>query len=121
MENTTKINPKTTVVARVASEDIQQGDYVTVLNEIVEVPSFLWCCSNGTLPSDEPIRIRYMPTDAGQPFRVVVVCLPFVYAQRPKGGTVALDTRQHQLVRLDPESGRAVWKRLRKPSKRKRN
>ncbi len=120
METTTEIKYQTTVAARVAGEDIQQGDYVTVLNEIVELPSFLWCCSGGTLPTDEPVRIRYMPSGAGQPFKVVAVCLPFVYTKRPKGGTTTFDTRQHQLVRLDPDSGGAVWKRLRKTLKKKR-
>ena len=120
METTTETNYQTTVAARVAGEDIKQGDYVTVLNEIVELPSFLWSCSGSTLPADEPVRIRYMPSDAGQPFKVVAVCLPFVYTKRPKGGTKTFDTRQNQLVRLDPDSGHAVWKRLRKSLKKKR-
>lgn len=118
METETK--PQTTVAARVAGEDIKLGDYVTVLNEIVELPSFLWSCSGGTLPADEPVRLRYMPSDAGQPYKVVSVCLPFVYTERPRGGTTTFDTRQSQLVRLDAKSGRTIWKRLRKPFKRKR-
>ncbi|MEM9589391.1 MAG: hypothetical protein AAGA03_19070 [Planctomycetota bacterium] len=120
METTTETHYATNVAARVAGEDIRRGDYVTVLNEIVELPSFLWCCSGGTLPADEPVRIRCMPGDAGHPFRVVAVCLPFVYTKRPKGGTATFDTRQYQLVRLDRDSGRAMWKRLRKPAKKKR-
>ena len=119
METTTETNYQTTVAARVAGEDIKQGDYVTVLNEIVELPSFLWSCSGSTLPADEPVRIRYMPSDAGLPFKVVAVCLPFVYTKRPKGGTKTFDTRQNQLVRLDPDSGHAVWKRLRKTLKKR--
>ncbi|QEG39254.1 hypothetical protein [Roseimaritima ulvae] len=123
MESKTKIHTKnfaTNVAARVAGEDIQPGDYVTVLNEIVELPSYLWGCSGGTLPADELVRLRYMPSDAGQPYKVVAVCLPFVYTERPKGGTNTFDTRQNQLVRLDRETGRTVWKRLRKPLKKKR-
>ncbi|QDV85156.1 hypothetical protein [Planctomycetes bacterium TBK1r] len=120
METTTEINFATSVAARVAGEDIKRGDYVTVLNEIVELPSYLWGCSGVMLPADEPVRIRYMPCDAGQPFKVVAVCLPFVYTKRPKGDTKTFDTRQNQLVRLDPGSGRSVWKRLRKHLKKKR-
>ena len=120
METTTETNDQTTVAARVAGEDIKRGDYVTVLNEIVELPSFLWSCSGTTLPADEPVRIRYRPSDAGKPFKVVAVCLPFVYTKRPKGGTTTFDTRQKQLVRIDPDNGRAVWKRLRKALKKKR-
>ncbi|MCA9216544.1 MAG: hypothetical protein KDB27_25920 [Planctomycetales bacterium] len=120
METTTEINDQTTVAARVAGEDIKRGDYVTVLNEIVELPSFLWSCSSTTLPADEPVRIRYMPRDAGQPFKVVAVCLPFVYTKRPNGGTTTFDTRQNQLVRLAPDSGRVAWKRMGKSLKKKR-
>lgn len=121
METTTETRSQTTVASRVAGEDIRRGDYVTVLNEIVEFPSFLWNCSSSTLPADEPIRIRYMPTDdVGQPFKVVSVCLPFVYTKRRKGGTKTFDTRQNQLVRLDPNCGHAVWKGLRKSLKKKR-
>jgi hypothetical protein len=117
----TKTQPKshTTVAARIAGEDIKRGDYVTVLNDIFELPSFLWCCSSSTLPPDEPVRSRYMAREAGQPFKVIAVCLPFVYAKRPPGKLHTIDTRRQQLVRLDPESGRCVWKRMRKMLKSK--
>lgn len=104
----------TTVAARIAGEDIKRGDYVTVLNETFELPSFLWSCSSSTLPLDEPIRSQYMSREAGQPFKVTAICLPFVYAKRPSGGLHAFDTRRQQLVRLDPDSGRSVWKGMRK-------
>lgn len=122
MTSTTELESHTTVAARVAGEDIQRGDYVTVLNEIVELPSFLWCDSSFSLPTNEPVRTRYMPSAAGRPFKVVAVCLPFVYAQRPKGKLATFDTRQQQLVRLDRASGRRVWKQmsLMKVSKKKR-
>ncbi|WP_153558073.1 hypothetical protein [Roseimaritima sediminicola] len=120
MATTTGTEFETRVAARVAGEDIRRGDFVTVLNEIVELPSFLWSCSGASFAPDEPVRMRLMPGEAGQPFKVIEVCLPFVYAERPKGGTEIFDTRQKQLVRLDGDSGRAVWQRLRKPSKKKR-
>ena len=120
MESTTETNYRTTVAARVAGEDIKRGDYVTVLNEVVELPSFYWSGAGSTLPADEPVRVCFMPSDAGQPFKVVAVCLPFVYTERPRGGTTTFDTRQKQLVRLDPDSGCTVWKRLRKALKKKR-
>ncbi len=117
----TKTQPKshTNVAARIVGEDIKRGDYVSVLNEIFELPSFLWCCTSSTLPPDEPVRSRYMSREAGQPFKVIVVCLPFVYARRPLGKLHTFDTRRHQLVRLDSESGRSVWKRMRKLLKSK--
>ena len=120
MKTTTETNFQTTVAARIAGEDINQGDYVTVLYEIVELPSFLWSCSGVALPADEPVRTRYMPRDAGQPYKVIAVCLPFVYAKRPRGGINVIDTRQQQLVRLDAARSREVWKQMRNTLKKKR-
>ena len=120
METTTETNYQITVAARVAGDDIKRGDFVTVLNEMYELPSFLWSCSGGALPADEPVQVRFMPRDPGRPFKVVAVCLPFVYTKRSDGSARTFDTRQHQLVRLDPETARRVWKRLRKTVKKKR-
>ena len=122
MKTTTESRSKTvtTVAARIAGEDIAKGDYVTILSEIIELPSYLWDCSGISQPIDELVRLRYLPRAAGEPHKVVAVCLPFVYTKRPKGGTKTFDTRQNQLVRLDPDSGRTVWKRLRKSLKKKR-
>ncbi|MCA9150340.1 MAG: hypothetical protein KDA92_13610 [Planctomycetales bacterium] len=114
MKSTINRHASTTVAARIAGEDIKPGDFVAVLSEVIELPSFFWSCSSVTLPVDEPVRSRYLPRDAGQPFRVVAICLPFVYANRPRGSLATFDIRRHQLVRLDPQSGREVWKRLRK-------
>ena len=120
METTTETNFGTKVAARVAGEDIKPGDYVTALTEIYELPSFLWCCSGGTLAADEPVRSVYKARDAGHPSKVLAVCLPFVYTQQARGGTAIFDIRKHQLVRLDRDTGRKVWKRLRKNLKEKR-
>ncbi len=114
----TRIGAATTVAARIAGEDIAKGDYVTVLSEIIEAPSFLWDCSGLSIPLDEPVRTRYMPRSAGEPHKVVAVCLPFVYAERPRGNLIAFDTRQQQLVRLDHTTGRSLWKRMRKARKK---
>jgi hypothetical protein len=119
MNATTETSSATTVAARIAGEDINQGDYVTVLNEIIELPSYLWACSGAALPADEPVRTRYMPRDAGQPCKVIAVCLPFVYVERPKGSVVIFDTRQQQLVRLDPDRGCSVWKQMQKTLQKK--
>jgi len=114
---TTKTKSATTIAARVAGEDIAKGDYVTILSEIIELPSFLWCCSSVSLPPDEPVRIRYLPQAVGQPHQVVAVCLPFVYAKLPSSKIIALDTRQQQLVRLDRVNGRSLWKQMQKAVK----
>lgn len=120
MKTTTETRSKavTTVAARIAGEDIAKGDYVTILSEIIELPSFLWSCSSVSLPIDEPVRTRYLPRAAGEPHKVVTVCLPFVYAKRPRGNLIAFDTRQQQLVRLDRRNGRSLWKQLRKAARK---
>jgi len=119
MKTSTETRSKTvtTVAARIAGEDIAKGDFVTILSEIIEAPSFLWNCSSVSLPPDEPVRTRYLPRAAGEPHKVVAVCLPFVYAKRPRGTLIAFDTRQQQLVRLDRDNGRSLWKQMRKATK----
>ncbi|WP_442510568.1 hypothetical protein SH528x_002194 [Novipirellula sp. SH528] len=121
MKTTTESRSKTvtTVAARIAGEDIAKGDYVTILSEIIELPSYLWDCSGILQPIDELVRLRYLPNAAGEPHKVVAVCLPFVYAKRPKGNLIAFDTRQQQLVRLDRDNGRSLWKQMGKTTKKK--
>lgn len=106
-----KDQPENTVAARVAGEDLQCGDYVTVLNEVVELPSFLWCHSDHSLAPDEPVRFRFTPQNAGNPQKVVGVCLPFVYAENDMGIMTTFDTRRQQLVRLDRKCAKRVWKK----------
>ena len=120
MNTTAKTQRDTSVAARIAGEDIQPGDFVTILHETVELPSFLWNCSDTTLPADELVRVRYLPNVPGQPHKVIAICLPFVYVKCPRANVFAFDVRQQQLVRLDRESAREVWKQIRKKSKKKR-
>ncbi len=121
MKTTTESRSKTvtTVAARIAGEYIAKGDFVTILSEIIELPSYLWSCSGISQPIDELVRLRYLPNAAGEPHKVVAVCLPFVYAKRPKGNLIAFDTRQQQLVRLDRDNGRSLWKQMGKTTKKK--
>lgn len=120
MKTASITSTETTVARRVAGEDIAAGDFVTVMNDLVELPSFLWACSAISLPAEEPVRIRYMVSNAGIPHEVISVCLPFVYAKTPGGTVITIDTRQRQLVRLDETCARLVWKELKLPSKKKR-
>jgi len=113
MKVTTEKNLDTTVAARIAGEDIARGDFVAVMNDIIEFPSFFWCSSPLTLAPDEPVRIRYLAYDAGLPYKVIGVCLPFVYVKSHKGSVRVLDTRKQHLVRLARDLARTVWKRLR--------
>lgn len=119
MRNTTDTHLETTLAASVAGEDITCGDFIAVMNEVVELPSYLWSGCDISLPSDEPVRLRFLPCDAGEPRKVIAVCLPFVYAKKPNGSVVTLDVRRYQLLRLDRVCARAAWK-ARKPSKKRR-
>jgi hypothetical protein len=113
MTSTTENEFQTSVAARIAGEDIQLGDYISVASEIIELPSYLWSCSGSILAIDEPVRTRFLPREAGHPFKVIAVCLPFVYAKRACGKLATFDIRNQQLVRLDRETGRKIWKEMR--------
>lgn len=120
MKVATQTELETTVAARIAGEDIACGDFVAVMNEIIELPSFLWNCSGVSLAPDEPVRIRYAASDAGQPYKVIGVCLPFVYAETHRERVVVFDTRQRQLVRLDQACANAVWEVMKSRGKKAR-
>jgi hypothetical protein len=99
--------------ATVAGEDLACGDYVARLNETVELPSYMWDSWMASLSPHELVRLKVVPRDAGQPLKVLAICLPFVYAKTPRKETLTIDTRRTQLVRLDRECAKAVWKELR--------
>jgi hypothetical protein len=103
------------LAARVAPEDLRCGDFVAVLSEIVELPSFLW---TETLPSaqDELVRLRRLPTEGRVPLKVKAICLPFIFVKLPRGEFQTIDVRLASLVRLETSYARTVWKSLRKPS-----
>lgn len=120
MNLSTEVESETTVAARIAGEDIARGDFVTVLNETIEVASFLWTCSAVSLPPEEPVRIRYAASDAGWPRQVIGVCLPFIYVKTPRGVVKTIDIRLQQLVRLDRACAQIVWDELKPAPKKKR-
>ena len=99
----------TEVAKRIAGEDLQIGDYITVLNELYELPSFLWGCTGESLPAGEPVKVQFMSRNAGVPHQVKQVCLPFVYAKTPQNKLVTFDIRRHNLVRLHRKSARSIW------------
>lgn len=110
-KSATELEPK--AAATVAGEDLARGDYVSFLNETVDLPSFFWDGCGAGLSPHELVRLKLIPCDAGQPLKVIAVCLPFVYAKAPRGETATIDTRRTQLVRLDRRCAKVVWKALR--------
>lgn len=84
-----------------APEDIRRGDFVALLDEEIEIPSFWWHTDAALLPPDLPVRLRLIPRDEAVPLKVRQVCLPFVLAKHPVGNTRTLDVRRMRLARLD--------------------
>lgn len=110
-----------TTSQRTAVEDLQLGDYVAVLRVVCEVPSFLWRDEGHNLAPDEPVRIRMLPEDSGQPLLVKQLCLPFVFVETPDGSCETLDLRRCELTRLAPEFGKAVSSDLKSSAKKLRS
>jgi hypothetical protein len=101
------------VATVVAPEDLRGGDFVAVLAEIVELPTFLWnetLCGQG-----EMVRIRRLPTEERVPLKVKAICLPFVFVKQPNGRFQTIDVRLASLVRLERNYAKRVWKTLRTP------
>ncbi len=112
MNTESTIKVETTTAATVAGEDLACGDYVSLLTETVELPSFLWNCSDLMLSPHELVRLKVIPSQAGQPLKVMAICLPFVYAKTSAGEMTTLDIRRAQLVRLDRRCAKSIWKQL---------
>jgi hypothetical protein len=88
------------VARSLAAEDLRCGDFVAILHEVVEWPSFFWCGDPQLLPPDQPVRLVCRAGDGGVPLKVKAICLPFVFVKQPCGKHRVLDVRQHRLVRL---------------------
>jgi hypothetical protein len=103
------------VASVLAPEDIQKGDFVATFSQTYELPSFYWDdCISASEPS--VIRLRFKSPDAGRPYRVKAICLPFVYVKRSKSDHAVLDVRSTQLVRLDRDYARAILADAKKQS-----
>ena len=102
------------VAKPLAPEDIRRGDYVAVLDEMYEIPSYCWREDAALHPRDELVRIRLIPAQDAPPHKVKSVCLPFVLAKQPTGERRTFDLRRTRLARLDKGYGAAAWKAYKK-------
>lgn len=110
---------QSTVAATVAGDDLRCGDYIAVLTQTCELPSFLWDNSDFRLSPHELVRLQVIPCDAGLPLKVFAICLPFVYVFPPgKKEVKTLDLRRMQLVRLNKTHAKTVWKQMQQPRER---
>lgn len=115
MKTKTRIHPVPTLAATVAGEDLNCGDYVALLNETICLPGYLanfFGCGEGGFAPQESIRYQSIPENAGQPLKVIAICLPFVYGTTASGGTVIIDIRRFQVVRLDRDCAKTIWKQI---------
>ena len=112
MKTSANDNNEARVASCLAPEDLRLGDFVGILYETVEVPSFHWTGEVPSLSPEELVRIVYRPTEGGTPLKVKAICLPFVFIKKPTGEHQTLDVRRHQLVRLSRSYARLVWKSL---------
>lgn len=120
MKTRTATNCETYVGRTVAPEDVRCGDFVSILNEVVEYPSFLWWCDPQLLAPNEPVRVKWRAPDEGTPLKVKAICLPFLFVKAPSGQHRTLDLRQCQLVRLREDYAQMVWKTLSRQKKKRR-
>ena len=98
-----------TLARALAPEDVRLGDYVALLDEIFELPSFWWYADSALHPREQLVRIRMIPTQENLPLKVKSVCLPFVLAKNPAGEKRTLDLRRCRLARLDREYAASAW------------
>lgn len=111
-ENELSEDASSAVAASVAPEDLRRGDFIAVLSEVIELPSFLWT-ETLTGTRDEVIRLSRLPTGSRAPLKIKAICLPFVFVKSPCGDYQTIDIRLARLVRLDKQYAKTVWKRMR--------
>lgn len=98
-----------------APEDIARGDFVTILAQLSEYPTFHWCPDLGSQSPDELIRIWWHIRPDHEIHKVVAICLPLLLVKNSAGEYSQLDVRQYQLARLARGYARLVWKKTKPP------
>ncbi|MEO0515024.1 MAG: hypothetical protein AAF086_06985 [Planctomycetota bacterium] len=101
---------KLTTTRPLAPEDLRVGDGVAVARVTVQVMA----CDDPPAGQthNRVLKADFIPRDAGDPLRVVGVCLPFVLAVNAARQHVTLDVRRQHLVHLDPAYTRCAFKKL---------
>jgi len=107
---TTQTLPITTAPSAtrsVAAEDLRPGDYLALTHAtyqlVPEGPA-------GWGADLDPQTIRMIPNEAGEAFRVLAVCLPFVLTRSSAGFDRTLDLRRHEVRRLDTAFGKQAFR-----------
>jgi len=104
--------PGISAMQSAAPEDLQPGDYVALSEMMVQLlPSDAETLATGDTVT--PLRVKVMPCDAGEPAKILAICLPFVTAVHAQGDVLTYDLRQERLVKLPPRYGKHVFKQHR--------
>lgn len=114
MQSSTDTTRQPTLAQNIAGEDLVVGEFIAILNDTCEYPSFLWDRCAVTLPASEPVRVRFASSRAGKPIKIAAVCLPFVYGKSPDGTLEIIDLRRSQVVRLDQSCALEIRNQLRR-------
>lgn len=91
----------------IGPEDLRPGVYVTPAHETVEV---LWCESPLPPGKEEvkPSRVTILPYEAGEAYKVLAVCHPFVLTKTRFREKRCFDLRQVRLARVSRAYGEAA-------------
>jgi len=92
--------PQHTVTRRIAAEDLTVGSFVTVVQQVTEVISFYWCGETPAVAREQPVQYQHTPSNAGVPYKVLSICLPFVFAEDLNGDSITFDVRRCELAEL---------------------
>lgn len=100
----------------VAGEDLQLGEFISMLTTTTEFLSHLWDRCDRSLAPEDVVRVKYIPPRAGHPLKIAAICLPFIYVQDVNKKVEILDLRMTQVVRLNRECAKEVWKLIKSDS-----
>jgi hypothetical protein len=100
-----------TLAKALAPEDVRTGDFVTLLHEFTETPSYYWYSDSALVSPNEVVRMRCLPSaDGGTPLQVESICLPFILVKHPSGEVRSIDLRRFRVARLTENYASQAWK-----------
>jgi len=109
------MNKENQTIQTIAPEDITVGDYITITHRICQ-----YLRGGEDADSDLYIqRVAVTAYDAGQPMKVVNVCLPFVLVRLSNETYATVDVRQVNLSRMCKSYAKSAMKCLSKTGKKK--
>lgn len=98
------------MIRPLAPEDVTVGDIVVVTEAFAQFPPD--CGAAPGAQDIEPVRMRFMPHNAGWPYEVAAVCVPFVVAADCVRREVeTFDMRRMRLARVPASYAQAAMDR----------